>query len=629
MADSLKTGSEMFERSKDEDQFKPKVRLAKVFRRLTQLYFKYGLLLNVSESLMDSSGRYVIKFYQLLEPNNCPIYVYLYYLSHVLVAGNFVLVSLAQWYSNQLYSQWNPKIVAGANKTKDCALIGDILVNDTSHAEKVHLVFNFLDSIGHPFHPKNDLAFIKYYIIAAWLFIVLYTRINHLDCKFSLSPINLIINPLQQLYHDDKNMGFIIDRLIEHKNTCILSNFYAYRGRIHRKSNDNDGIDNEKSINRKPCKNYPSCICQGLERLERLRLMNIVSRMGNINKIWHRTNRFKPYRSLLIAFTFMIIRFRLDVRKSQSDDYLRFETKIQVSLRNETSQCIRWHPNATLIHDPSSHPEFNDINSKLLIPMELSLFNSVRGNLIQLFSTKAKLFNLLMLFQIFFLYSLVTGTCFLLLTIILSFINRIVWSNQISEQMYECLKLLQSYNLFTSNNEKEISRKAKIRFKLEESLTMTIINFKLYLTEDREHRNNMNFTSTWAALNLLLLSPLMSVTQDNATPESTRFIQEMFLTSVIFSNFFIFISLRILNHYRRIFRQQSIIVGHLIISDLQDSMITHRWRQMMLDDSRVQEIFPLDFLGLKLDEDRVMSMNSSLIGAFIWLIARDTNRSKT
>lgn len=592
---------------KKVEDMEREIRIAKVIGKPIQIILKYQLLVSTSASLIDRTGRLMLRFYRLFEPN-CPIYVYLLYLSYFLFISYFGLIGFAQWYSNKLYFKWlgtTNQLIDEANK---CRIISNISVNDGSVEVKMHSILGLLNWLGAPFHPRNDLAFMEFYLATCYVFILALTRILYWNCRFSPSPLSFLSDPEKQLYQDQRDKQNIIEKLIEHKHHSTNSP-QLYR-EVPRSKNDTSTWHK----NRK-------CICCSFDRLERTRVLNIITQISIIHKLLPRSHTSGAYKILLIVFTLSMFGNLTTLffdGLNRNDHYLQLETKIQADLTNEHNQCARLHPNATSIRDPLRHPYFKDLNYKLMTPIELTSFLSLRSNLKQLMSTnKPRSFNVLMLFKILSQYSIALGSKFILLMIGLSLSDRILWTKQIFHQMNDCLESLKSYNSLSPDGDIHCHEQ---KFKLEQILSMTLINLKLFLLEDQQFRNYMNLSSTWASLYLLLLSPIMSSINDDSNHESALFIRNIYLYTILISNLYLITSRRTLNSYRRLFRLQSIVVGHLAISDLHDSLLCYRWRQMMLDDSRVQEIFASILFGLKLDERQIYSMNSSLIGAFILIV---------
>lgn len=581
--------------------------IARICGRPMKYLMKFGLFCNLSSSYINRKGCLVFRYHTLFD-SKCPYYIYILLLANILMTFYLFLVGVAQFYSNRLYHTCRAHQIGlsfgDTDEAHRCVRGDDMKHVDqdaSSLIQKMYFSLSILKWLDAPLSPGNDMAFIECYLLGSSIMIVMCIMILHWGSELSLSPIRFLYDPEAEFHYHQKTIEIITIELV--------------------------GENTRRASGRRGSKTV--CLCSLDNRKERYRLLDIINRWSLMRKVSPRSYSLRAYRFLIgFSFIYLIINW-IQTFQPHSWRFAGQERESQANNTKASLECKEWHPNGIPIKDPLSFPQLKQLNYSLFNELELM---SLSGP--ALFYKQGygwffhrRLFNVVNLISIPMMVIIRFQILFIRFYIFHTFMNRIFAINQLKERMRACIRMLKEYNrseLVSSSSEYR-----SVSLKIEAALTVTLINFRFLLNDDKYYHSIFDQSSTIGCLILFILTPLMNITDENMTPLSDRFLQILSQSMIVVSNLQILVPLFIINSYRSLFQFNNIIVGHLTLIDLHDSLIGRKWRQMMLYDSQVQGTFSMTFLGTKLDEKNIMSLNTSFVGALIWVLARDHYRGNS
>lgn len=495
---------------------------------------------------------------------------------------NIKFIALNLLYYIKIFSsnQWSPRVKDNATRTKYCALKDDIYGYEGEALEWILFYQTIISYFGFTSTSLSP-AWITYSNLSLIYFLSEYffrwIRLNRPIFNNSLTFLN---HPVEERQRVKEQLSEIVEEL------AICSNDLP---------------------------NIFGCTCKGKlvwkgKQLARLieDQYPVLSRLPNylspkIYKEVLRLTIFFHISSLIMQFTFL---FQLMF------SWVNFEVESVIEQRIREINCKHWNSNATVIEDPYLSNYFRSNEAKRerqLIELAGDMVPSSVYTLVTLrvltIYTSSYLIESFLICQI--------AIC----TVVEEAVNRYiniyslkVLIEQVYEQLEGCKAKMSSMNVFDSN---------KIA-SLDEALLVAYVNLELFYREYREPYLLIGTTTNkFMIQNISLFVTGYSFSLYTSSSSLTVMFSIM---SLLFFNYDSYLALTVTNRARRAFKLLNEVIGQVSSLRTRQSCTLRLLRRHLLSDEDVQELFAIRFLGLKLTQRTIISIDTYVIGGILFMI---------
>lgn len=571
------------------------------------------------------------------------IYMLFFYAALKSLISVYILLSI-----RHELRDWNPKVKVGAKiRSEKCAIKEDIYEENIDIKKHIHKYYSLTRFLGSPFSSENTNIIYLVTVISVSNLVLCLVSLTNQGTEFKLDLLSFLKNPNNEQDRIRIRIDEIIERIITDPLMSLQHNAYSFQDWLIGDSYQVFNIDKSNS----------NCLCAFKNRrlkqiyTDDLNCSDIGSfvRPSWLTKVAYKSVSYIILLSIVsVFFPHLLLVFHGLVGGINRELEIRFDQYV------EQVKCETWNKNGTLIKDTTfvnileplleSSTSFrknlinylrDDNNHNDIINTNNQLRSELYSQILSL-SGFLRLRAKLSIFA-YLIFDFITYSWFQFYIILANAIlfMRSLWSHQIQNQLITCVKLMNkaredcsnvsylnmnksnNYNIDNIYNKKEREFEEK-RKELDRSLTVVYINFELFRQDNRDFLRILRFvTGSSLLINADIIYTCYFVYKDEANLYVIKYVLGF---CCFYLNLHFMACAGLTNSARQIYSLINTISGKAFQTYMDSSCSIYLWRRQMLVDEDVENIYAIHYFGIKLTQANLVSMNSYIIAAGLYIL---------
>lgn len=587
---------------KKPDDLNKMVKISRHETRILKFFFRdCGPMYSVDKD----SNRRVIGYYSLFRNKTprAPPRLIIWYILVGLLILTFWNVEHIRFKAGELVNQWRPSVADGTPKTEKCALQQNIRVdkNLTDAIDrhfKLLLLFEGLASYN-----NMDKIYIYISCSITTAATLLYIEFFMNGRKVYVDVLSFMLNPEIEIKRWKMQLKQIIADL---RKSWVL---HVTQG--------------SKTSYQIP---HTCCKCITGKFADEVELDSFFARFDH-----HMLVRPAPYNSdafatlvkshtvvvNLIYFSTTIMLFFQVFFIFQGEAVSRIET------RREQIKCELWNPNGTLIRDPLRLKIYDPLSqverqayldydgqswtmfSKLC---EIEIYHFLNWRLVGLYLGS-------MFFIIF--HCILIG--FYLGILIGGFAFRKIWTKQLLNQFDNSIKMMENIWLIKQTNLPIELIEEQVK-SVKEVLLVTYLNYELFISENTNYQRVMDSLAEIMLVICFIICFAWSITIHYASASYFTLGWLVSSLAVCLCNLIFILSISMVSDLQQIFHRINLIEGKASLISMELTSIIILWRRHSLCDREIQDIYATRVASISLTKSNLLTMNTYILGAVLFLL---------
>lgn len=519
------------------------------------------------------------------------------------------MIAYVQFEHDTLLSRWNPQFKVNATKTEHCVLKNDIYFKETNSKVRLDELNERLEALGSPLINVPGVItaiFCTIGIVPVIYYIVGVMFVYSYDARVDV--LNIIFNHRAERKRIRAELIIIIKKIIEsakkdYKLNCSRG-YYDHKPGYIVSRRDRFG-----SIDRDYKSDFQKQAISHLSVPLKENLINYV-RPANLTSV-----SFKRLLKLDQYFLIAAIAVGLLPNTLIALSINCIELYFRVNHRRTQLECLKWHPDGVPIND---YVRLNPLD-----PRGIQAYQNYDGS-ISYFIYLATIIeiNLTPSNAIISVGFYLSATGFILLSTfyydlyLRAYYDKIVWINQLKEQIEYCIKALKIHKLLSCTIGANESRERSV----DRALIITYLNYELFRRQQRSYELLSNFLLLQLSVltsSALLISYIITI---YVSPGTNRMFFAVTIYMFFFTNSQLIISAYKTSKIEKLMKCIDRLLAAGSLNSMENSAIIRLWNRQLLSEQATREFFAGKLFGIYLNYGRIVTFNVYFSALWVMLL---------